>query len=381
MIAATREAGVGSQVDAQLAEKRYWIGLNLIPNLTPKTFRILLDHFASPRQIWEAPLEKLREIPGFERSAARFARHRERVDWENELREIERRGLSVITIADREYPKSLRAIETPPPVLYLKGALIGKDELAIAIVGTRKPSSYGLMIAEKLAKELGELGFTIVSGMALGVDTAAHQGALKAGARTLAVLGGGFSKIYPQENRHLLHEITQSGSVMTEFPIQTSPDRWTFPRRNRIISGLSRGTVVVEAPRKSGALITAKYALDQGREVFAVPGPITGRGSEGTHRLIQQGAKLVTDVDDILEEFVDLRETLGSRAARPGERRPELSQLEARVLEVLEFEPLHFNDVVERAEISPSEASYALFQLIMKELVKELNGKRYVKLP
>ncbi len=367
--------------DNPLQEKRYWIALNLIPNLTPKRFQILLEHFSTPREIWEAPLAELKEIEAFSPSAETFVCHRECVDVEAELEEIEARGLKIITLADAEYPKALRVIEAPPPVLYVKGEYIEKDELAIAIVGTRRPSPYGKMIAEKLAKELGELGFTILSGLALGIDTAAHLGALSAGARTIAVLGGGFSNIYPHENRNLLEEIAHSGAVMSEFSIKTPPDRWTFPRRNRIISGLARGTIVVEAPKKSGALITAKYALQQGREVFAVPGPITEEASQGTHHLIQQGAKLVTHIDDILEEFADLKQTIGSHPPRPAKARPPLSPVEEQVFRVLEYEPLHFNDVVERAGISPTAASYALLQLVMKDLVKELEGKRYAKLP
>ncbi len=366
----------------ELEEKRYWIALNLIPNLSPKKFRVLLEAFASPRRIWEASPEELAAIPAFAPSVETFVRHRERVDVERELREIERRGLNILTLADPDYPRPLRAIDDPPPVLYLKGECIAKDELAIAIVGTRRPSPYGRMIAEKLAKELGRLGFTIVSGLALGIDTAAHRGALAAGARTIAVLGGGFANLYPRQNANLADEIARSGAVMSEYPIGTPPDRWTFPRRNRVISGLARGAVVVEAPKKSGALITAKCALEQGREVFAVPGPITEQASHGTHHLIQQGAKLVTDIDDILEEFSDLKETLGARTARAApQRAPSLSPLEARVFEVLKFEPLHFNDVVERAGLSLTDASYALLQLVMKDLIKELEGKRYVKLP
>lgn len=367
--------------DEALQERRYWIALNLIPNLTPKKFKVLLEHFSSPQEIWQASLAQLKEIPEIARSADTFVRHRQHVNVEAELHEIEARGLKVITLRDADYPKALRAIEDAPPVLYLKGDYVEKDELAIAMVGTRRPSPYGVMIAEKLAKELGQMGFTIVSGLALGIDTATHRGALAAHARTIAVLGGGFLNIYPQENKNLMEEIARSGAVMSEFSLKTLPDRWTFPRRNRIISGLSRGVVVVEAPQRSGALITAKYALDQGREVFAVPGPITEEASKGTHQLIQQGAKLVTDIDDILMEFADLKETLASCRSRPHEPHPVLSPVEEQVFRVLEYEPLHFNDVVERAHLSATETSYALLQLVMKDLVKELEGKRYAKLP
>lgn len=365
-----------------LEQKRYWVALNMIPNLTPKKFHILLDNFSSPEEIWNAPLEKLKEIPGFSESAQTFCAHRARMDVEKELEEIDKMGLQLMTLMDEAYPKALRSIDAPPPVLYLKGGYIDKDELAISIVGTRRPTSYGRLVAEKLAKELGERGFTITSGMALGIDTAAHKGALDAGARTIAVLGSGFKDIYPQENRRLMGQIASCGCVMSEFSINTKPDKWTFPRRNRIISGLSRGTIVIEAPEKSGALITARLALEQGREVFAVPGNITSEKSRGTHRLIKDGAKLIETIDDVLEEFRDLKETLAGLAPRPSmAERPALSPLEEQIFKLLDYEPIHFNDVVERSALSPSQVSFALLQLMMKSLVKELEGKRYAKLP
>ncbi len=371
-----------------IGEVRDWIALNLT-GLGPTTLLKLLERFPSPRAIWEASLSELQGVPGLGAATAeRFAEARRRVEAqravERELEAIERLGLSVLTLADARYPKPLRAIPDPPVVLYCQGSYEPRDELAIAIVGTRKPSAYGRTVAEKLAGELGARGFTIVSGLAVGIDTAAHRGALKVGARTIAVLGGGFQHLYPRQNRRLAEEIAGQGAVLSEFPVETPPDRWTFPKRNRVISGLSRGVVVVEAPERSGALITAKCALDQGREVFAVPGPVVPEGHKGSHRLIQQGAKLVTDVEDILEEFADLREALRlgkastAAAAREG---PALEGLEARVYEALEFDPLHFDDVVERTGLSPKEVSYGLLQLVMKDLVKELEGKRYVKLP
>ncbi len=365
----------------QLEHRRYWIALNAIPNLTPEKFTLLLDHFPSPEAIWEAPSEQLKAVPGFERSVETFVAHRRKLALEQELTEIERLGLDVLTVADAGYPDALRAIAHPPPVLLVKGDLVEKDRVAIAIVGTRKPSDYGRMIAEKFSKELAERGFTIVSGMALGVDTAAHQGALNAGARTLAVLGGGFGHVYPQQNVPLVDEIAASGAVLTEFSPSTKPDRWTFPQRNRIISGLTRGTLVVEAGDRSGALITAKSATQQGREVFAVPGPITKASSRGAHRLIQQGAKLVVDVGDVLEEFPDLQETLGSGSKRASRQDVELSPVEAKVFGALDYEPIHFDDLVERTDASTTEVSLALFQLDAKGLIKELSGKRYAKLP
>ncbi len=374
--------------EEEVREKRSWIALNLLPELGPKRVQALLRRFASPQEILEATPERIREIPELARFADPWPRLCEKALAEAgaELARLDRYGLEAVTLADPGYPRPLRTLEDPPPVLYVRGGYEPRDELAIAIVGTRRPSSYGRRVAERLARELGAMGFTIVSGLARGIDTAAHRGALKAGARTLAVLGGGFAHFYPQENRRLGDEIAESGAVLTEFPIGQPPERWTFPRRNRIISGLSRGTIIVEAPERSGALITARLALEQGREVFAVPGPITHETSAGVHRLIQQGAKLITNVDDVLEEFADLKRTLSARkeaAAPPTPERPkpELSPLEQKVLNVLEFDPLHFNDVVERTALSPSEVSLALLQLVMKGLIEELEGKRYAKLP
>ena len=367
--------------ESQLEARRHWIALNAIPNLSPEKFTLLLDHFPSPEAIWEASPEQLKAVPGFERSVETFVDHRRGLDLEHELTEIERLGLNALTLADAAYPDALRAIAHPPPVLLYRGDLMEKDRVAIAIVGTRKPSDYGRMIAEKLAKELGERGFTVVSGMALGVDTAAHQGALSAGARTLAVLGGGFGYVYPQQNVPLVDEIAASGAVLTEFAPGTKPDRWTFPQRNRIISGLTRGTIVVEAGEKSGALITARTATQQGREVFAVPGSITNTKSRGAHRLIQKGAKLIVDVDDVLEEFPDLQETLGAGAQRASQQDVDLPPVEAKVFAALDYEPIHFDDLVERTDASTTEVSLALFQLDAKGLIKELAGKRYAKLP
>jgi len=367
--------------EEKLTSRRAWIALNAIPNLSPAKFTLLLAHFASPEAIWDASPEQLAAVPGFERSVDTFVRHRRQLDIDRELAAIERLGLAVLTLADDGYPNALRAIDHPPPVLYLKGDLVEKDRVAVAVVGTRKPSDYGRMVAEKLAKELGERGFTVVSGMALGVDTAAHQGALSQSARSLAVLGGGFGHVYPQQNVPLIDEIAASGAVLSEFATGTKPDRWTFPQRNRIISGLTRGTIVVEAGEKSGALITAKCAAQQGREVFAVPGPITKTSSRGAHRLIQQGAKLIVDVDDVLEEFPDLHETLGTESPRAAHQAVDLPPAEAKVFGALDYEPIHFDDLVERTGASTTEVSLALFQLEAKGLIKELTGKRYAKLP
>ncbi len=365
-----------------LETKRYWIALTLIPNLSPRKFHILLENFSSPQEIWEAPLERLKEIPGFAESAQTFCAHRQKANIDRALDQIAQLGLRVITLDDAQYPEPLRAIPDAPPVLYLRGEYIEKDTLALAIVGTRRATSYGRRIAQQFAGELGRLGFTIVSGLAEGIDTAAHRGALKANARTIAVLGSGFARLYPQSNQKLLEEIVSQGCALTEFAPDVAPERWTFPQRNRIISGLSRGVLVVEAPEDSGALITARWALEHNREVFAVPGSILSESHRGCHKLIKDGAKLVASVTDILEEFKDLRALFAVRREKPTPtQKPTLSPLEEKIFSVLEFEPMHFDEIVSKTGLSVGEVSEGLLTLSLQGIVQELEGKHYVKLP
>jgi DNA processing protein len=364
-----------------LESKRYWIGLTLISNLSPRKFHILLDNFSSPQEIWETPLARLKEIPGFAESAQTFCAHREKANVDNALEQIAQLGLTVVTLADAQYPEPLRAIADPPPVLYLRGEYIEKDKLAVAIVGTRRATPYGRRVAQQFAQELGRLGFTIVSGLAEGIDTVAHRGALKANARTIAVMGSGFARLYPQSNQKLLEEIVSCGCAMTEFAPEVTPDQWTFPQRNRIISGLSRGVLVVEAPGDSGALITARCALEQSREVFAVPGPITSESHRGCHKLLKEGAKLVEGVVDILEEFKDLRALFQVRKEKPApSQKPMLSPLEAKIFSVLEFEPTHFDEIVSKTGLSVGEVSEGLLTLTLQGLAQEIEGKRYLRL-
>lgn len=276
------------------------IGLNLIREITPRRMEILLDRFCSPQAIWEAPAQEIAAIPGFSSGIAlQIASSRDEAAIDRELALAQRLRISIITLLDPDYPPALREIESPPPVLYTRGEKRIDTRRTIAIVGTRRASGYGRAMAERLAYNLGTLGLIVVSGLAVGIDTAAHRGALHAGAETVAVLGSGLLHPYPASNRGLIEEISQSGTVLSEYPLDTHPAKWTFPQRNRTISGLSRGVVVVEAPERSGALITARLALEQGREVFAVPGNVTSTASAGTNRLIKDGAKLVETVEEI----------------------------------------------------------------------------------
>jgi DNA processing protein len=365
--------------------KRHWIALTLIPNLSPRKFHMLLENFSSPQEIWEAPLERLKEIPGFSESAETFCAHRQKAHVDRALEQVVHLRLQVVTLADAQYPEPLRAIPDPPAVLYQKGDYVERDKLAVAIVGTRQATSYGRRVAQQFAQELGKLGFTIVSGLAVGIDTAAHKGALKAGARTIAVIGGGFDHLYPQSNQKLLEEIVSNGCAMTEFAPEVAPEKWTFPQRNRIISGLSRGVLIVEAPEDSGARITARHALEQGREVFVVPGPISSdpeRGNRGGHQLIQQGAKLVEDIDDIIEEFQDLQAMIKLRKGKPAPtQKLQLSPLEEKIFSAIDFEPVHFDEIVSKTGLSVGEVSEGLLTLTMQGAVQEIEGKRYVKLP
>jgi len=306
-------------------------------------------------------------------AAAKLKAELERADPERELSLARKAGAWTLTFEEEGYPRVLRELPDPPLVLYVLGELHPEDERAIAIVGTRRATSYGRLVARKLAEELASWGVTVVSGLAPGIDTAAHRGALAAG-RTVAVLGTGLGRPYPAGSARLMEEIAARGAVISEFPWEREGAKWTFPRRNRIIAGLSRGVVVVEAPERSGALITADLALEQGKEVFAVPGPITSEVSRGTNRLIQEGAKLVTCAADILEEFPDFA---GSREAKGAAM--ELGPDEERVYNALAGEPLTAEEIAERTGLPYAAVARALLELSLAGMVEEVPGGRYIR--
>ncbi len=293
---------------------------------------------------------------------------------------MKKHNARAISFFDEGYPENLKNIYDPPLILYIKGSLLPQDKLSIALVGSRKASIYGMDICARLSSSLTSMGFTIISGLARGIDSAAHKGALLEHGRTIAVLGSGIGMVYPMENRKLAGEITESGALVSEFPMRMSPLRHHFPMRNRIISGLSLGTVIVEAARKSGALITASYALEQGREVFAVPGKALSSTSSGTHQLIKDGAKLVDNVGDIIDELnIDIKpkpeKVTRERAAvlREG-----LDDLEKSLYDMVSDEPVHIDDIVKMSSLPASEVFKNLLRLEIKRLVKELPGKNYV---
>lgn len=360
---------------ATLDARVYWVLLSMVPQIGPTRFRRLLEVFGVPEAAWRAsPVELARA--GLDRRAIEgIVRLRQAADPQAVLTRLERQGVRLLTIDDADYPQLLREVHDPPPVLYIKGELLASDRWAVAVVGTRRITSYGRQVVERLVPELARAGLTIVSGLARGVDGVAHRVALEAGGRTIAVLGSGLDRIYPAEHSALARDIAASGAVVSEFPLGTPPDALNFPRRNRIISGLAMGTLVVEAGEASGALITADFALEQGREVFAVPGSILSAASAGPNRLIQEGAKLVTCAQDILEE---LNISAAAQQEMVREALPE-NETEAHLLRLMGSEPRHIDELGRAAGLPAAEVSSALTLMELKGLVRQVGGMNYVR--
>jgi DNA processing protein len=364
-----------------MTEMEALISLNMTGLIGGIRLGRLIEAFGPPQEILETSPAKLMQVEGIgEEIAGRIAAVKKE-DLDRELALIKQHNLKVITWQDSDYPENLRNIPDSPPVLYVKGALHKADRIALAIVGSRRGSLYGLNSAEKFAAELVTEGFTIVSGMARGIDTCAHQGALRAGGRTIAVIGSGFADIYPPENKKLAEEIAENGAVISEFPIAMEPLKTNFPRRNRVISGLSLGTLVVEAARNSGALITAGFALEQGREVFALPGKIDAPNSFGANALIKDGAKLVDCAEDILEEFSFVR--ISSR--QPKRRAdaviahpPELKE-ESVVYDLISRDPITLDEIVEKSSFAVNKIADLILRLRLKKLIKQLPGEQFIR--
>ena len=358
------------------------IALNMLPTVGPVRLRKLLEVFQEPQAILRARRTELRKVDGIGNEVAdQIARWESTVDLAAELQRVRDLGASVITQESPSYPRPLREIHAPPIVLYIWGELQDRDHHAIAVIGARRTTHYGMESAKKLAYQVAYAGLTVISGLARGIDTGAHQGALAAKGRTIAVIGSGLAKLYPPENAALAEKIRNgNGAIVSEFSMEIEPDRQTFPMRNRIISGWSHGILVVEAGLNSGALITAAQALEQGRSVYAVPGHINAPSAMGSNRLIQQGAKLVMDASDILEDLqVLLPETKPSpqAAARP---LPPLSDDERRVYDAIDAVETAIDDIAGKSELPSSVVSSILLQLELKRLVKQLPGKHFVKL-
>lgn len=357
---------------------KYWVWLSSLPGIGSRRFQQLVQYFGSPINVWNASKDQLEGISGLEGSISVILDDKFRKDVDVYMDKIKELGIQVLRMVDDRYPFKLKAIYDPPPVLYIKGKLEKSDEKAIAIVGSRKTTDYGRNMARELAYELALRGITVVSGMARGIDTCAHRGAIEAGGRTIAVLGSGLDKPYPPENERLMEIISTSGAVISEFIVGTNPLPLNFPARNRIISGLSMGVVVIEAGEKSGALITADFALEQGREVFAVPGNVNSPTSKGTNKLIKEGAKMVTCVEDILEEFEEFKAVkLSSKES--GIRVDDLSDEERKVIEVIGVEPLHIDIILRETGYNIQEISSLLTILETKGILKQLPGKFFVR--
>jgi len=383
--------------------------LHLTDRVGAVTYKKLLRAFGSPEAAFAAPASRLAEIEGIGAKTAReIARGRGEAAEaaEAELERAERAGVRILTIEDAAYPRALRTIFDPPLALYVKGALAPRDGLAFGVVGSRRSSYYGKTQAERISAHLAGLGFTIVSGLARGIDSCAHRGALRAHGRTIAVLGNGLGSVYPPENEKLAGEIAESGALVSEFPMDAEPHRDNFPRRNRIISGLSMGVLVVEGNVRSGALITAHAALEQGREVFAVPGKVDSPLARGPHSLIKLGAKLVEGPGDILDEIGPSADVLrladaatdgddaggeaesgaegpGDERARPGDAStdwPGLSPAERKLLGMLSTEARDIDDITAESAMSPAEVSAGLLVLEIRRLAKQLPGKRFVRI-
>jgi DNA processing protein len=358
----------------------YWLALSLTPGVGGIFIKRLLDRFGTPEAVFQAPLGELLQIEGLGEKVAREIQ-KGPVDKkvEKELYLLKGIGGKIMTIKDASYPKRLKEIYDPPPVLYVRGELREEDDLAVAIVGSRKTTPYGKWITERMGQELARHGITIVSGMARGIDSHAHWGALSGGGRTIAVLGSGVDVIYPPENRNLYNRIIDRGAVLSEFPMSSPPEGGHFPKRNRIISGLSIGVVVVQAGMESGSLITANYALEQGREVFAVPGNVGSDSSRGTHQLIKDGAKLVESSEDILEEV--LPQWKKERETPQDVELPvrDLTEEENALYEQLDETPLHIDVLIRESQFDPGKVSSLLLNLELKGLISQWPGKCFSK--
>jgi len=353
---------------------RYWIGFNKVSGIGAVRLRTLLDHFGTIEAAWKAPAEDL-QAAGLDRhSAGRLVQARRGLNLDAELERLARGRVHVLTWDDPTYPRNLREVYAPPPVLYVRGKIEPHDEFGVAVVGTRRASVYGKEAARMIAEGLAQARVTVVSGLAMGIDTVAHHACIAAGGRTLAVLGCGVDVVYPAQNARLAAEIVDHGALVSEYPMGTQPDARNFPPRNRIISGLALGTVVVEADIGSGARITADFAGEQGRDVFAVPGNIFARGCRGTNRLIQDGAKMVCAVNDILEE---LNLTMVGEQAKVRAAVPE-NPTEASLLARLSAEPLHVDELGRALGLPIAQVSSTLALMELKGMVRQVGGMNFV---
>lgn len=368
---------------------KFWIALKSIPGIGNMNFQVLLDQCGSASAVFDASVSDLKSVEGIsQKTASAIADFKSWEKVKEELEQLKKYRVNIITYQDKLYPQKLLNIYDRPPYIYVMGDL-KQDDINLAIVGSRAASTYGKYTTEKISRELALRGLTVVSGMARGIDSAAHRGAITAHGRTIAVLGSGLDVIYPPENKKLFADIIQNGAVISEFPLGTPPRSSNFPARNRIISGMSYGVVIVEAGEKSGSLITARLASEQGREVFAVPGSIDSAGSRGTNKLIKQGAKLIENIDDILEEILPQIEKFpvsrhGSSDAETREtsdKRPEsFNHIEQKIMDALSNKRVHIDDVIASTQMTSGDVLSTLTTLELKGMIQQHPGKFFSKM-
>lgn len=355
-----------------------WVALSRVKGLGCVGFKKLAAHFADPTAALSARPAELKNVPGLDKDAIEgLLGFSEWAEAEAEMRRAREAGVRIVPFIDPCYPARLRAIADPPPLLYIKGEISAADEKAVAIVGSRSASDYGRKVARNICRGLASLGFTVVSGMARGIDGAAHESALDGGGRTIAVLGSGVDRIYPPEHEGLSERIARQGAVISELPLGARPVAFNFPARNRLISGLSLGVVVVEATEKSGSLITAAHALEQNREIFAVPGEVGSSRSRGAHRLIRQGAKLVENADDIIEEIAPQLARPEGASRRQRVLPKNCSDDTRKIFGLLQERILQIDEVIETSGLSSAQVSQILLELELQGFLRQLPGKRY----
>lgn len=357
-----------------MEQKAYWVGLNLVKGIGAVRFKLLTDFFGSAQAAWEAPPDAWLSVGIPQKAVAQFTQVREQVDLEKVMEKAAENGVKILTWVDADYPRRLKEIDQSPPVLFLKGSINVEDDWSVAVVGTRRVTPYGRQVADEIGRFLAQNGITVVSGLARGVDAIAHQAALQAGGRTFAVLGSGVDVIYPPEHRKLAAEVARQGALISDYPLGTQPDGVNFPPRNRIISGLSLATVVVEAGEKSGALITAEFAVEQGRDVFAVPGSILAAQSQGTNRLIEQGARPLLKMSEILEAL-KLDQIPAKQQAR---KLAPVSGDEQRLLSHISSEPVHIDQLCELTGLPITDVSATLTMMELKGFISQVGGMNYV---
>jgi DNA processing protein len=355
-------------------DKRYWIGFNLIKGIGAVRMQALIQYFGDLEIAWKATPADLAHAGLGSKVIERVIQARGQVDLEKLWKKIESQNIYILTWEDDSYPQRLKEIDQPPPVLYIRGEYLPDDLFAVAIVGTRRVTPYGRQITEELSSFLAVNGITVISGLARGVDAIAHQTALKAGGRTIGVLGSGVDKIYPPEHRALAEKMMGHGAIISDYAPGTPPDATNFPPRNRIISGLSLAVVVVEAGETSGALITAEFAAEQGREIFAVPGSILAPQSKGTNKLIQNGALPLLSVDDLMQAL-DLTRMGKHKAAR---KNIPADETEALLMNALGVEPLHVDEIRNQTELPIEKVSATLALMELKGMVRQVGGMKYV---